>query len=787
MYDILMAKGEGMEQGFIITSDWVDVGERHFLRFMGRGTMGPFEFVLSNFKPYFYVDRDAPQNLCSSAVNREATTLKSFDGKTVDKLSFKTQGQLLSCRRKLGQGAWACFEADLKPTDRYLMDHHINGAVNIIDAQDKGPVAHLNRYLNPCLEPCDYRPNFKVLSLDIETSKSGQVISIGLHLWDTSSEAVKEEVLVLGDLKGQVRAGLLVLPFDTEKSLLEAFSESLSRMDPDIIIGWNVIEFDLNFLMERCRRHSLEAQWGRLGAKASIRAGGSFGKRIHMNGRLVIDGPNTLRAAFYQFENFKLETVAQKLLGRGKDIDSGGWDEIERRYREDSYGLAFYNIEDCRLVAEIFKSTGLLELQATRSRISGLLMGQVGRSTAAFDHFFMPACHEQGLVAFNIDDTSRTEHSAGGHVLEPTVGLHEHVIVLDFKSLYPSIINTFKIDPISRLNDSDNAALSPSGHHFSQVNHALPKHIQTLLEKRQQAKKDKDGYLSQAIKILMNSFYGVMGSGGSRFYHPDLPTAITGAGRWILKEAAAYLEDHGYTVIYGDTDSVFVKLKEEEEQNFTEQGDALASALNEYFDIKIAEEFKVQSYLEIEFEKYFSSFFLPPSRSKEGGSKKRYAGLLVQGTKEEIHFAGLEFVRSDWTRLAKDFQYELMRRTFYKEPVDDWIRSFVRDLKRGKKDEDLIYKKRLTKKLEEYTKSRPPHVKAALQLTNSDLASLGHRPSIEYLMTPQGPIPLQLNPKDIDYEHYVKKQIQPIADSVLWVSGKAFEGLVEAQRSLFGD
>lgn len=277
-----------------------------------------------------------------------------------------------------------------------------------------------------------------------------------------------------------------------------------------------------------------------------------------------------------------------------------------------------------------------------------------------------------------------------------------------------------------------------------------------------------------------------MGSGGSRFYNPNLPTSITGTGRWILIKSKEYLEAAGYEVLYGDTDSVFVRLNTTKDKNVNIQGETLAEELNLYFKKTLKQMFNVDSHLEIEFEKYYRSFFLPPSRSKTGGSKKRYAGLLVQENKESIQFTGLEFVRSDWTKLAKDFQYELMYRVFNKLKIRSWIRSFINELQQGYKDGDLIYKKRLTKKAEEYTKSTPPHVKAVLMLPTAQREALKKRSSIEYVMTRRGPIPITLDHEDYDYNHYIDKQIKPIADTVLTIFNETFDEIIHGvQKSLF--
>jgi DNA polymerase-2 len=362
--------------------------------------------------------------------------------------------------------------------------------------------------------------------------------------------------------------------------------------------------------------------------------------------------------------------------------------------------------------------------------------------------------------------------------MDPIPGIYDDVIVLDFKSLYPSIIQTFKIDPYSNLKSDVDTIKTLNNLPFSSTKHFLPEFINHLIEQRNLARKNKDKQLSQAIKILMNSFYGVMGSFGCRFYHPNLPTAITGTGHKLLLGSKEFLGEKGYEVIYGDTDSLFVKLKEGEGENAETVGQKIADELNNYWSEKIKLEHGLESYLEIEFEKYYRKFILTPARGSESGAKKRYAGLLSDNGKESIEFVGMEFVRSDWTRLAKEFQVELYNRIFNNEEIENWLREVVRKVKAGEYDEKLVYRKRLRKDVDEYTKNIPQHVKAARMLPEVS-------GTVYYVITKRGPIPVELKHTDIDYDHYIEKQLKPIADSVLILLGESFDSIVQSDQLSF--
>ncbi|TNF25407.1 MAG: DNA polymerase II [Deltaproteobacteria bacterium] len=770
-------------KGFILTSDSYDQGipagvNRHVTVFHGKGERGPFELRFTNNLPLFFVDRAADFQL-APGIERKQVDLKNFQGNAVDCLYFQTYDQLLKTRDDLASKGVRTFESDVRTPERFLMERFINGAVEVQGEStiENGKLV----FNNPTIRKADYLPNLEICSLDIETSMGNDLFSIALHQYGN-----EEKKIVF--MRGEPRPTELeyMKLFSSEKEVLLAFLQCLSEWDPDILIGWHVVGFDLAFLEKKCQQYGLELTIGRSRRAARIVERKGAGWFARLDGRVVVDGPQAMRAAFYSFENFKLQTVASEILGASKDIEATGMDkveEIERRFREDKESLAKYNLLDCELVSEIYQKTGLIELITTRVTLSGMLMDRIGVSTAAFDHFFLPRLHRKGFVASNIIDIVREGHAAGGLVIDSVVGLHDNVAVLDFKSLYPSIIRTFKIDPYSRLMQDHNPVTTPAGLRFSGTEHILPDFIEELMEKRKNAKELGDAYLSQAIKILMNSFYGVMGSGGSRFYHADLPTAITGTGQWILRQAIDYLEGEGYEVLYGDTDSVFYKLKDTEVTRPFDMANLRAKRLNEYLSQMIKRQFKTESELDIEFEKYYKKLFLPPLRSGEGGAKKRYAGLLHTKKGEELSFAGMEVVRSDWTKMAKIFQTELFRRLFHGEDIEDFIRQFSNELKEGKFNDKLVYKKRLTKDISEYTKSVPPHVKAAKILDPDGTKNLR---DIEYIITTRGPWPSEQNPTDIDYVHYLEKQVKPIADSVLSTMDRSFDNIVIGdQLSLF--
>ena len=762
---------------FILTSEWRDQKGRNVILLFGvSNEIGPVEIIIDRVKTVFFVNRNVQLPDMNIQYERKEVQLKSFDGNDVDALYFFTNYDLKQAAELLHKNDVTTYESDIDPVKRYLMERGINAQIRVSgEAIEKN---NLTLFHNPKVEPCQVNPRFKVLSLDIETgSKPSQLYSIAVHLTSDTQE-LKKVFLVSGNNNNLPE---FVDTYSNEKDLLSGFVIWLKEIDPDLIIGWHVIGFDLMFLEAKANEYGINFTLGRDDSTIVLRSRKAGSYFAYVPGRIVIDGPTTLRTSFYTFEDYRLETVAQELLGKGKLITSEDKvTEIDRLFQEDKARLCEYNLNDAILVTEIFCKTGLIDLLVKRAQISGLLLDQLGMMSAAFDHFYLPKIHRAELVASNISDVQLTQHAAGGYVIDPVPGIYKDVIVLDFKSLYPSIIQSFKIDPVSRLFSHVDTITTPNGYKFSASKHFLPDYINELMNKRIEASKVGDLHLSQAIKILMNSFYGVMGSSGCRFYHPHLPSAITGTGKWLLLKSKEYLHKQGYEVIYGDTDSLFIKLKEDEGVNAQSNGERIASELNGYWRKRLKADYKVTSFLELEFEKYYSRFILTPLRGGEQGAKKRYTGLLKINGEEEIEFVGMEFVRSDWTKLAKEFQVQLYLKIFNGEEIADWLRSIVHKVNRGAFDDKLVYRKRLRKEIDEYQKSSPPHVRAARMINKRS-------GTVEYVITKRGPVPIELTHGDLDYQHYIEKQLKPIADSVLGLLGESFDSIIKSPQLDFFD
>lgn len=714
----------------------------------------------------FFIDQDANFNPTHFKFERKKAPLKNFQHQNVDIIYLNKLSDIKLAKDYLSQNNLKSYEIDIPIIERFLMERFIFGQVEFKGAKQVLNDGY-NLYQNPDIRSFNQKKaiDLKLCSFDIETGVDGSLYSIAYHLRYKQKEITK--VFMLSD-QAEVNDDLIEY-FSSEKQLIQAFIKNFHKTDPDVLLGWHVIGFDLMFLEKKCRDLNITLNLGRDQKAIKLEERKLVGFFATIPGRIVLDGPPTLRSTFYQFKNFKLETVAQSVLKSTKDIaDQGKVEEIERRFKEDKKALARYNLLDCTLVLDIFEKLNIIDQLTKRVMISGLLMDRLAVSTAAFDFVFLPKLHRKGYIAPNRLDFDRDDQSPGGLVIEPQVGLHQNVAIFDFKSLYPSIMKTFNIDPYSLIMSDTNTIKTPQGFEFSKTEHILPEIITELFKERELAKQNNDHALSQAIKILMNSFYGILGSTRCRFYHASLASAITTTGHYILKESINYLNELDIEVIYGDTDSLFAKIKNDLIPSKIEH---ITTKIDSHLRTHLKDHFGVDSQLVCEYEKLYDQIYFSQARSGQGGAKKRYAGI----SKGELEFKGMEFVRSDWTDLAKSFQYKLYEMFFQHVDLEEFIKNFIKDLEMGLFDEQLIYTKRLSKAPEEYTKNIPPHVKAALLINHTGPYRLKE---VSYYVTTDGPYPIDLPKKKLDYKHYIERQLAPIADDVLKYYGKSFDSFI---------
>ncbi len=811
-----MSDSEHFIDAFLLTRQWRDTAKGIILDFWFISRSGPIHVLVENQQAVFFIRQNDLKVVSSALASFPDTTikplhLKDFNHQPVAAVYFNSQQALYQARDRLKKLDLQHYEADIRPVERYLTERFLTGPVRIY-LKDQTATKHLtalilNPKIKPHPHPDKYQPHLKIISLDIETAYDSQ------ELYSISLLSDKWHVTLMKGCANEGKNTQNIECLDTEKDLMLRFIELIIQQDPDIIIGWNVINFDFRFLQKKADSLNISLAIGRseslpVWRKAQTEQSHYF---LLIPGRVVLDGIDTLKSATWNFRSFSLESVGNELLGRGKLIKAQSSSEkinydplknakeIKRLFYEDKLALAAYNLEDCQLVLDIFQHTDLIAFAIERARLTGLEMDRTGGSVAAFDNQYLPRLHRKGYVAPNIYDREETLSAPGGYVMSSKPGLYDSVLVLDYKSLYPSIIRTFQVDPYARVKaeEIDETQCIPgfNGICFSREEPILPEIITSLWQARDQAKKSNNTALSQAIKIIMNSFYGVLGTSGCRLHDARLTSSITLRGHELMIKTAEIIETEGYDVIYGDTDSVFISLNGAKDKTEADNiGHDLVSIINQHWQKELQDKYRIESFLEMEYETHYIRFFMPTMRGSDKGSKKRYAGMLSSSDNKEggkIIFKGLETVRTDWTSLAREVQQKIYQCIFNDLAYESYLKNIINDLKQGKLDNKLVYRKRLRQNLSDYTKNCPPHAQAAkkaefyAQQQNQQSSRYQYGGWIEYVITISGPEPVEFNKNPLDYEHYIEKQIAPVVDALLMVFDNSLEKIIQAQYELF--
>ena len=809
-------------RGFLLTRSVRDRGNKIEITLWLKTPKGPVQLIINNERAVLFVESRvisqvetiiASQAFKSATVNSTKPTkqasvqLKAFNQQSVTAVYFSSLRDFYQAREAFKQQGIKCYEDDFRPDDRFLMERFITADMHFTGTETTNALANpknkLNGYQRFEQVKCkridkDQQTDISLtsVSLDIECSMSGELYSIGMY-----SETCQQVLMIANEeeiAREQMKTSAVDIVWQAnEQELLKSILVWFQQHDPDIVIGWNVINFDFDLLQKRYDLHGILFAIGRDGKPPYWRKNKTSEQQfIEINGRVILDGIDLLRTATYSFPSFSLDNVANTLLGIGKkvtDVDNRV-QEITDNFHHDKTALAAYNLEDCRLVALIFQHTQLFEFAMLRSQLTGLALDRVGGSVAAFTNLYLPKLHRSGYVAPNMGDGDQGFESPGGFVMDSIPGLFNNVLVLDFKSLYPSIIRSFNIDPmglIEGLKSPETAIEGFDGAYFSREQHFLPNIINELWKERDKAKLEKNAALSQAIKIIMNSFYGILGSTGCRFFDPRLSGSITKRSHSILKTTKTWIEDKGYQVIYGDTDSIFVHIGDDQTMATSKAlGITLQDFINKKWRGVLKEQFDIESKLDIEFETHFTKFLMPTVRGQDVGTKKRYAGVVIKNNEQQLIFKGLESVRTDWTELAKQFQRQLYHKVFNDEPVAEYIKQMVAETLAGEHDDLLVYRKRLRRKLDLYVKNVPPHVRAARMADEVNKAQgralkYQNKGWIEYVMTVNGPQAKGYQSAALDYQFYIDRQLLAVADAILPFINTSFDEITNAQMNLF--
>ncbi len=416
----------------------------------------------TNWKPYIHIfktDEDRCRQILSDiCYTIESSQEKSFSRKDVLlKIIFKTSGERSQAASMLQNAGIISPDMDMKIIDLYLIEKRLKGPLRIEGIPRPGRLVDLV-FSDPIISPLPSGPEVKLIiaSIDIETNEADQSINaLSLVVKDSSFHAIFSEVFLVWKHDGTPPEEKHIQCYFSELSLLKSFIKHIQELDPDVITGWNILDFDFPHLMKRFEFHRLICSLGRSFDSAKYFPGeGRRSAAVIVSGRQVIDALRIARASPEKYEDYSLETVSRAVLGKGKLNASTGRNkiaELTKLYNEEPVKFAEYCLRDSELVLDVLEKTGLWKLTLERAQLTGVSLDKAWTSVAAFERIYGMELSKRNITPVPLESYAarRVSGAAGGTILDPEPGLFPNVAVFDFRSLYPTIMRTFNIDPLA--------------------------------------------------------------------------------------------------------------------------------------------------------------------------------------------------------------------------------------------------------------------------------------------------------------------------------------------------
>lgn len=597
-------------------------------------------FVIKGFKPYLYVD--CPKGTIDSIIN--------CFGNPVSKIICDSSDEVYARKKSAESRGLETFEADIQYDYRYLIDKKI---VYGHDEQMK-PIS-IDAPINPRVVLFDIEVNIPKGEPIDETLNKHPIVCISVL--DTYTNESK--VFTIGSEKVHDKQ----IPCGSEKELLTAFVNYINDINPDIMTGWNV-SFDMSYIFGRSLIYNVDLS-------KLTRTGWKVKDPMRISGRTVID----MMAMFKlwnkpngQLPTYGLKYVAKNIANFEYDaygehinelIDDNKWDTIVQ-----------YCLNDTLALQKINDKCGLIIFYENLRRICGIKYEDTSKNTKVVETLLL----RKGIKPIPSYKKHVAHDFEGALVIQPTIGIHNNVIFLDAKSLYPSIIIAFDLSP--------------------DIDKMIPKTITYILDEREKYRAlkmagkstEQDETTEQSLKYIANSFYGVMGSPYFKLYDSEIAAFITRKGREINEYIQSVVVKEGHSIIYGDTDSVAISNIPS-----IEVGKQLETKVNDGL-LKWAQEHNVKDEFApiVKFEKYFTKMFFKKKSGGNEAAKKKYVGHLIWKDgkeKDQIDYTGIEIKRSDTApitkRLMESFFEHVIRHSDNNTAIAE-VKQVMKDVKAGK-------------------------------------------------------------------------------------------------------
>ena len=686
---------------FPLDIDYIVIEGRPVIRIFGLTQDGDRKILYdNNFRPYCYVMSEKQK------LEGVIGSLQFVDG--IEEVKKQLLGKELTMSRvftklpedvpKIKQLNLRTFEADIPFYKRYILDKQIGTSIRTTFEVDGDNITGI-------ISSESAAPPLRAVAFDIETfsrrnfsdPKTDPIVAISVVGYD-----IKKCITWLN------AEGDEIVRVKDEAELLREFSRMISESKINTVIGYNSDTFDMPYIYDRARLLGVKMQLN--GFDIKIR--GEKRKVAEINGTAHIDILNFIRN-IYAIYNLKTEVltlreVANEVLGEAKgEFD---WKKVDDIFKspETAKVLCDYCIQDSNLTFRLYNKLSPLIVEF--NKLIGQSISDVSRMTtgAVVEYLVMRRAITSGEVIPNkpseFEINGRMKRiNVGGFVFQPKPGLYENVAVVDFRSLYPSIIVSYNICPSTISVHGGEPTFLDKQERVGLIPKVLSEVIRLRFEAKDRLKLEKKNQELNArvlvLKLIANGFYGYLGYFNSRWYCFECAGSVTSLGRKYVKQVIDDATALGFDVIYADTDSAFLqgsKINDESVRAFLE-------SINK----------TLPKPMELELQDVYTRAIFVSSKGSEKGAKKKYALCDREG---KITIKGFQSVRRDWAIVAKDLQKEVLKRILVSADVKgalDYAKSVVTEVKGGNMDlEKLSIYTRLHKDLESYRQTGR-HVSAA--------------------------------------------------------------------------
>ncbi len=649
---------------------------------------------IKDFKPYFY----------SQHPNGEYNTI---DGKKAKKIVMASPEFVKTEREKHE----TTYESDILYPNRYIIDK--------LGVVDKVPI--------------------RICYLDIETARTEKGFEdpveannpiLSISVYDSFNKAYRQ---------------WWVSESSSEKNLLERFIHYIKWTNPDMLVAWNGDGFDFPLLINRMKKVGLNPN--RLGrGVGEVKAFKIANRTItKCHGRILFD---LMHAYKKMHSNEGRESWALDYISRyeglgGKEEYKGELDEL---FKKDIDKFISYNKRDVELLVLLNEKLGIVDFFDEVRRLCCCQFVDVFMNSKMADCLCLRYAREHKFVLPRATSQMK-ETFEGGFVHSSEPKLHKNIAVMDMKSLYPSIMIGFNVSYETLLSTKDNECINIDNKYFIKREPGIiPSIVKPLLMKRKEVVKkmketDKDimEYKSlwqtqYALKVIANSFYGVLGFRMFRLYNNRAASAVTYIARKIIKEVHEWFEDKGFKVVYGDTDSVFIEMGDKSIEDLIQLNKDINIYFKEYFlKYDIPDENNI---FKLEFEKIYKTVLFK-KKADGTGAKKRYAGRIIWedgDVVDKFSVVGFESKRSDSPQVGRDLIKKVLRMICYetsKEDIYKYIEEFKIKVRTEFTAEQIGLPIGITKPLEQY--ANQIHARAARLANEKHNAQIKGGDKIKYL------------------------------------------------------